>query len=487
MRTPFLLLASCGAVCAATISLSGKVVDESGSPVPQAKVSLEGVTGSVLTDAQGSFLLAGDANGVSVKDVARIPGLRLSAISNTVEWASAGTGATLDVFGMDGRAIARDIPFVGGRAGLPEHAGMALVLRIKRNGIALAQSTGAGTSALRQMIAAAGVLKIERNGFAAETLSVDALEKTGILTTLVASDPWIPTTLEKSGTMVRIMAANKTFAMGTNQVWDENDVIESPRHSVKFTRDFWMDTVETTQKFYDSVMAATYPEYTGSIDRDSMYGIGPDYPAYGVTAGGAILYCNARSKMEGKDTAYTYTARDGQGPHASLEGAAVDMTKNGYRLPTEAEWEYAARGGTTTDFPWGAMAMPTTAELSAALDANAVWQGNSYGLGNESPAYGTHPVASLAPNAYGLYDMHGNLSEWCWDLLTNEGYAPGQAIDPFTVPDPTIETGSSAKGLVKRGGHWANDPDYLRSSNRTFEPRVYFSYNEGFRTVRNGD
>lgn len=483
MRTPFLLLASCGAVCAATISLSGKVVDESGAPVAQAAVSLEGVTGSVRTDAQGAFLLSGDANGVSVKDVARIRGIRLSAISNTVEWASAGTGATLDAFGLDGRAIARDIPFVDGRATLPGHAGIALALRIKRDGIRLADLTGAGTSALRQA-AAKGVLKFERNGFAPDTLSVDTLEKTGIEMTLVASDPWIPTTLEKSGTMVRIVAANKTFAMGSNQVWDENDVIESPRHSVKFTKDFWMDTVETTQALYDSVMKNAFPGYEGSLVQDSVYGDGPTYPAYDVTAGGAILYCNARSKMEGKDTAYTYTAKDGENRHASLQGAVVDMTKNGYRLPTEAEWEYAARAGTTTDFPWGEMALPTTAELATALNAHAVWQGNSYGLGTESPAYGTHPVASMAPSAYGLYDMQGNLSEWCWDALTNEGYAPGQAIDPFVVPDPSIETGATDKNLVRRGGHWANDPDYLRSSNRTFEPRVYFSYNEGFRTVR---
>jgi formylglycine-generating enzyme required for sulfatase activity len=79
--------------------------------------------------------------------------------------------------------------------------------------------------------------------------------------------------------------------------------------------------------------------------------------------------------------------------------------------------------------------------------------------------------------------MHGNVSEWCWDVIGFEGYKAGRAIDPSTAPDAATPTGEM-HDLAKRGGHWANSPNFLRSSNRTFEARVYFSYNEGFRTVR---
>lgn len=485
MNNPFFLLAFCATTMAAPISLSGKVLDESGAPVPQVSVSLAGVTGSVLTDAQGVFALVGDANGVSVRNTGRPSGLRFSSISNTVEWADAGSGASLDLLGVDGRTLARDIPFVGGRAKLPSHAGMALVVRLKRDGIRLTDLSGAGTSALRSMSGPVGILEFARRGFAPETLSVDALEKVGLQAKLVASDPWIPTSLDKSGTMVRIVAAGKTFAMGSNTVWDEFDIPESPRHSVKFTRDFWMDTVETTQKLHDSVMKAVYPDYTGSIDWNAMFGLGPAYPAYGATAGGAILFCNARSKLEGFDTVYTYTSRDGASSHTSLSGAVADLSKPGYRLPSEAEWEYAARGGTTTDFPWGPMS-PTTSEIEAQMNANAIWKGNALDVGDASPQYGTHPVATRAPNAYGLYDMHGNIAEWCWDVIDYDGYKPGSALDPMTAPDPGTPTGEN-HDLPRRGGHWAIEPNNLRSSNRTFDARVYFSYNEGFRTVRNGD
>jgi formylglycine-generating enzyme required for sulfatase activity len=114
----------------------------------------------------------------------------------------------------------------------------------------------------------------------------------------------------------------------------------------------------------------------------------------------------------------------------------------GYRLPTEAEWEYACRAGTATRFSYG------DDPGYALLGDYAWWQGNS---GNQ-----THAVGTRRPNPWGLYDMHGNVWEWCLDWYG--GYPGG------TVSDPVGAAGGSYR--VRRGGGWVNDPRYCRSADR---------------------
>jgi formylglycine-generating enzyme required for sulfatase activity len=115
----------------------------------------------------------------------------------------------------------------------------------------------------------------------------------------------------------------------------------------------------------------------------------------------------------------------------------IDYTKNGYRLPTEAEYEYAYRAGTTTDYYWGRNYPPTTSADTLAIDSNAVWYYNS--------PTGTQQVAMKKPNALELYDMSGNVWEWCNDWLGN--YSDSSQTNP---------TGAMNSGYrVVRGGSWS--------------------------------
>ncbi len=271
--------------------------------------------------------------------------------------------------------------------------------------------------------------------------------------------------------MTLIQAMGNSFIMGS----ENGESNEQPAHTVSFTYNFWMDTTEVTQGDYETLMGNTYPGFN-SPDWHNPFGVGENYPAYAVTWSDAVLYCNARSKRDGLDTLYTYTGISGTwGNGCELSDVDTDYNKDGYRLPTEAEWEFACRAGSTTDYYWGKnyTDYPETSIDTVEINSYAVWSGISWDLSSDDPGFGTHPVASKLPNSYGLYDMVGNSYEWCNDWYVN--YSNTDQVDP-TGPD-------SGDYHSTRGGSWGNHASYLRSSSRTFTTPDYFFNFLGFRVM----
>jgi formylglycine-generating enzyme required for sulfatase activity len=208
-------------------------------------------------------------------------------------------------------------------------------------------------------------------------------------------------------------------------------------HEVTLTRSFWMMEMEITQGQFEGKM-----EYNPS----SFSSCGLDCPVEQVNWYEVVAYANALSRTEGLEECYYCTGsgaavtceQDGRffGADASIYDCA------GYRLPTEAEWEYAARGGTTTATYNGDLTT-TDCTLSSILGPIGWYCGNASGR--------THPVGEKLANGYGLHDMLGNVWEWCHDW--NAAYPGGAETDPTAPP--------SGSARVLRGGSWV---DYARGA-----------------------
>ncbi|MBM3260350.1 MAG: formylglycine-generating enzyme family protein [Candidatus Sericytochromatia bacterium] len=250
---------------------------------------------------------------------------------------------------------------------------------------------------------------------------------------------------------------------GTFQMGSPSDELGSPSsepgrnsdetlHQVTLTRDFLMQTTEVTQAQWQARMGNNPSYLSGDMSR----------PVDTVSWYDAIAYANALSVADGLPKAYNLSGCSGS-PGGSYFCSNVTLTAStpyattGWRLPTEAEWEYAYRAGSSTAWYFGS-------------DSNLL---GTYAWFNGNSDSKTHPVAQKQPNAWGLYDMAGNVSEWCWDW--HDTY-PGTVTDPV---GPTI-----GSNRVSRGGSWYYGASYARAAYRySFYPGYRYN-NFGFRLAR---
>ena len=227
------------------------------------------------------------------------------------------------------------------------------------------------------------------------------------------------------------------FLMGSEQGQPD----EKPSHKVKVTA-FQMDKCEVTHEMFAKAQ----------LPNPSHWQDNPRKPVERVRWRDAKQYCNERSLLEGLKPCYNEKTADWD----------CDYTATGYRLPTEAEWEYAARAGTESP--------PDKLRQYAWFGENADQK--------------THPAGQKKPNRWGVCDLYGNVSEWCEDVYSPTYYQQSPAVDPHGPPNP----GKDVKRVI-RGGNWKSSADQCRAiarrGERTGDTDACFSTDYcGFRCVR---
>ena len=222
-----------------------------------------------------------------------------------------------------------------------------------------------------------------------------------------------PQAIKTPGGFEMVLIPGGTFTMGDASIPD------APPHKVTVSP-FYMDTHEVTQAMYEDLIGNNPAKF----DQDDKN------PIEQVRWTQAVRYCNARSENEKLKPCY------------NEDPWACDFSANGYRLPTEAEWEYACRAGTATKYWFGDDPQP--------LGASAWFKGNS--------AQKTHPVGGKPANPWGLFDIHGNVFEWCNDWYAADYYK--------TSPEKDPRGPEKGEKRLLRGGAWSSAPEKCTSAYR---------------------
>jgi len=307
--------------------------------------------------------------------------------------------------------------------------------------------------------------------WASSDTAVAAVDTSGTVTALKAGTAVISVTTEDGSfsdrKKIRVLAASTlvdavpvaggTYTMGSGS--DSNN----PAHTVT-VHSFLIGKYEVTQKVYKSVVGSN------PVSSSSSYGYGDSYPVYNVNWYAAVKFCNLLSIKESLTPVYsidgvkdpaewgmTPTGSDGRWDRMHMD---ADEDADGYRLPTEAEWEYAASGGLSSS---GYMYAGSNTINDVAWYAY-------------SPASGTNQTGGKAANELGIYDMSGNVWEWCWDWYSNSYYADSADSDPAGP--------SSGSYRVSRGGSWGYSGEACCISYRNADSPSCSDNYHGFRVVR---
>ncbi len=262
-----------------------------------------------------------------------------------------------------------------------------------------------------------------------------------------------------------------TYQMGNpnEKSYDPMIGFELPVHEVTFLEPFYMSNYEVTQKQYASVMGYNPSRF-----------IGDNHPVEQVSWYDAVDYCNKRSEMEGLEPCYTISGKK----------VTCDFEANGYRLPTEAEWEYVCKEGIRIDFEKGTITTADTVhtdekdfEQDAFLIglyriASSIRTDSHARFADWRIDYpgGTHEVGLGKPNYFGIYNLNDNVNEYCWDWYQDGYYYKSPEIDPKGP-----ETGNYR---TMRRGHWKCSAVVCRIYRRICILPIENSYTDGFRVVR---